>query len=119
MDSNIPHSKNGRLVTLNYNINDVLINEEDLNVYLNLLVNKLYAILGVYEDCEESDSFDNFYVYLNRVLCELKGCSKILDLTDFMSLTFILSGLEDHELTHRNVKSIVFHCIGIVKKNIK
>lgn len=101
---------------MEYKINEIVFEKEDLSSYLDYLINKTYAILGIYEDCEKDKGFDNFYVYLDRIICEIRGFSTLISSKDFISISSILVGMKDHELNHKNVKSIVFHCIGIIKR---
>lgn len=100
-----------------YDIKNVNISSKDLDKYLDSLINRVFAILGVYEDCTKLGNFENYSIYLDRVLIELKGFSELVDTKDFISLYNILYGLMCLEdLGHKKVKSIVFHCISVIKK---
>lgn len=58
-----------------------------------------------------------FNSYLDRLIIEFNGIKDIFDITIFMSIVGILNGMRSKDnLTHREVKSLVFHCISIIKK---
>lgn len=109
-------------------INQVFIEDEKINAYIDSLIGKVFAILGVYEDCSEMGSYDIFDSYIFRVICELRGFYRLTNSTSFLSLSSILKDLqstvmedclkdvEDRCMTHKRVKSIIFHCISIIKK---
>ena len=102
---------------MNYNVNGVTLDSEDVSLYCESLINKIFAILGIYEDCENAGNFDTFSVYVDRVCLEIAGGYEVLGINNFLSLSNILAGIkESEELNHKKVKSIVFHCISIVKK---
>ena len=102
---------------MGYNINGIEISGEVLNKYFDTLVNKIFAILGIYEDCEKTQDFINYDTYLDRVIIELSGGYYVIGFNNFISLSNILSGIKHSDsLNHKKVKSLVFHCISIVKK---
>lgn len=95
----------------------VEVKDEDLNVYLDKLINKTFAVLGVYEDCTLIQSYDNYYTYIERLALEIKGCNLSLDKSEFLSLYNVLIGMSNSEImTHKKVKSLVFYCISVIKK---
>lgn len=96
------------------------ITEQDIDFYINSSINKLFAILGIYEDCEKNNNFDGYYTYLSRILTEFSGFDKIFEMNFYISIISILMGMEeDKEPNHKKVKSMVFHCISLVKKGVK
>ena len=105
-------------------INETPVDKDHINSYLDGLIGKVFAILGVYEDCVQMDSFDIFDTYTYRVMCELRGFYEFTGSTSFISLSSILEDVrvqvlekkEDETLSHKRVKSLVFHCISIIKK---
>lgn len=109
-------------------INEIIIEDSQINKYIDGLIGKVFAILGVYEDCTELNCYDIFDSYIYRVICELRGFYRLTNATSFLSLSSILedlhqSVLEDslkditeRKVTHKRVKSLVFHCISIIKK---
>lgn len=102
---------------MEYNINDITITKEDFVKYINTSINKLFALLGIYEDCESNNNFDNYTIYLNRILTEFNGIYYLCGSVPFMSIVGILKGMSEFkELDHKKVKSLVFHCISILKK---
>lgn len=93
------------------------ISEEDINLYLDRSINRIFAILAIFEECEDCNNMSTFYSYLDRLIIEFNGIKDIFDITLFMSIVGILNGMKNKDrLTHKEVKSLVFHCISIVKK---
>lgn len=93
------------------------LSDVELNSYLDKLINRTFAILGVYEDCSLIDAYENYYTYVERLALELKGCSFSLDKNDFLSLYNVLIGMANSDImAHKKVKSLVFYCISVIKK---
>lgn len=108
--------KNGRQVITVYKLK---LSEDEAAYYSQKSINKLFAILGIFEECEEDNDMSTFHTYLDRLILEFSGVKDVFDICTFISIVGILSGLRDKEqLTHKEVKSIVFHCISLVKKGI-
>lgn len=104
----------GGWVTLNY---EITLTQSEYNQYLERLINRVFAILGVYEDCCEKNCFDDYFTYLNRLCMELKGCTFSLKKEYVLSLYNLLVGMSCSEaIEHKQVKSTVFHCISVIKK---
>ncbi len=96
------------------------IEHEAFNSYLKSSINKIFAILGIYEDCEKNNNYESYYSYLNRIITEFIGIYKLFNNDTFFSLVGVLNGMkEDVEPTHKKVKSLTFHCISLIKKEIK
>lgn len=89
--------------------------KEKINEYFKYSVNRIYAILGMYED--END-FKNLHCYLRRLIIEFKGIIDLYDGKEFISLINILNGIDNNleSLNHSEIKSLVFHCISLLKK---
>lgn len=120
MDCTIPRSVIGPMVTMAFNSYNTELTEENLNSYLESSINKVFAILGIYEDCEKNNNFDGYYAYLTRITTEFFGIYKLFDNNTFFSLVGVLNGMkEDTEPNHKKVKSLTFHCISLIKKGIK
>lgn len=59
------------------------------------------------------------YTYLDRLIVEFNGTKYTLDVDTFVSLVSILAGIRNKgDITHKEVKSLVFHCISLVKKGV-
>lgn len=100
-----------------YDIYDAEISQEELISYLNTVVNRLFAILGIYEDCVISGDMHNYDVYVDRVILEMAGGYKNIGVASFLQIANILSGLKDDEkVNHKKVKSTIFHCISVINK---
>lgn len=50
MDFIPPLFQIGRWATMEFRMNEVHLNKEDTNEYIDASVNKVFALLGVYED---------------------------------------------------------------------
>lgn len=110
----------GLLVIMDYKIIKENIQKQDIDFYLNSSINKIFAILGIYEDCERNNNLESYYTYLNRTIIELSGFDYIFETNFYISIISILVGmLEDKEPNHKKVKSITFHCISLIKKGVK
>lgn len=102
-----------------YKVYDADISDNDLTSFLNSCINRFFAILGVYEDCEKIGDFTSFNTYIERLCIELSGCYSLFRLDIFISLLGLLQGLKEKEnLNHQEVKSVVFHCISLLKRGI-
>lgn len=109
-------------------VNEVEISVEDFNSYMEQIVNRIFKILGIYENCDEINNFETFDTYVFRVISEIRGFSELVDTSTFISLSSLLTDLKTkvHEdslkevknrtYNHKAVKSIVFHCISLVKR---
>lgn len=88
---------------------------EKINEYFKYSINRVYALLGMYEDNQD---FKDIHCYLRRIIIEFKGLTGLYDEKEIISLINILNGIEDNieELNHSEMKSLVFHCISILKK---
>lgn len=96
------------------------ITEEEIDCYINNSINKIFAILGIYEDCEKNNNYEGYYTYLYRTVTEFSGFESIFKMNFFISLISVLAGMiEDKEPNHKKVKSLTFHCISLVKKGVK
>lgn len=105
---------NGRQVITVY---EIKLNEDDIAYYNKRSINKLFAVLAIFEECEEVGDMSPFYAYLDRLIIEFRGVKDIFDICTFISIVAILDGLrKEDNLSHKEVKSIVFHCISLVKK---
>lgn len=117
MDYIEPLSQNGQMVIMDYNVNGIVFTKEEVNEYIDTSVNKIFALLGIFEDCSEKKIFDPFFIYLNRIITEFNGIYQLMGIEPFLSLVGNLKGLSAAEnLDHKFVKSLTFHCISIVKK---
>ena len=98
--------------------NGIEFSDKEIQEYKQSVINKLFAILGIFEECEESGDMSPFHSYLDRLIIEFRGIKDIFDICTFVSIVAILDGLrKEEQLNHKKVKSIVFHCISLVKKD--
>lgn len=97
--------------------NMIKFSDADKKKYIQASVNKVFAMLGVYEDCQKINDFENFYRYVKRLLYEFTGAYNILKVESLISLLGVIEGIyNDKGITHSEVRSLTFHCISILKK---
>lgn len=102
---------------MEYNVSNIKLSSQDIQPYISSCVNKVFAVLGVYETAQKLNDFSPYLVYLKRVCTEFEGLYKILNISDFLSILGLLKGMENiSEMDHRTVKSLTFHCISVLKR---
>lgn len=107
----------GLLAIMHYEDSKVCFSKEEIQQYKSKLINKCFAILGIYEDCDNNKSYMPYLTYLDRVKTEFIGFNENVNNIYLVSIVNILTGMQDTErLCHKNVKSLVFHIISIVQK---
>lgn len=107
----------GHLVIMHFNNSKVSFSNEEIQQYKSKLINKCFAILGIYEDCDNNKSYMPYLTYLDRVKIEFIGFNDNVNNIHLVSIVNILTGMQDVErLCHKDVKSLVFHIISIVQK---
>ena len=93
----------------------------ELSIYeafIEDIIGKTFKILPIWEDCAaEKEDFESFNSYLDKLITMLIGSNYIQKEEKIYSVLVMLKGLQQREdLTQRKVKSIVFHCIDLLKK---
>lgn len=102
---------------MEYSKNGVVFTPEELSICINKMINKVFAILGIYEDCEKISDFNTYKTYVQRVIVEMVGFSRNYPHPTLLSLVNLLTGIISIEApTHKQVKSITFHTISSLKK---
>lgn len=119
---------NGQMVNMdnNLNFNGCKISKDEFNSFLDTLINKVFAILAIYEDCEECNDYSMLSLYVLRVSSEIRGFSRLMNINSFISLSSIIEDMREkislkelnkiENFGHKQVKFLVFHCISIIKK---
>ena len=82
------------------------------------MIDKIFKILPLKEDLDNGIIADSdFILYLNRRIVEFSGILESDESTNLKEVVFILKGIkiEYKNLTHTEIKSLVFHCISLVK----
>ncbi len=111
----IPHGQNGLVVTMDYN-GKVIYTADEFNRYKRKLVDKIFAILGIYEDCQDSNDYSSYNNYVERVKIELIGFSRRSENIELITIVNLLAGIQDSEtINHKTVKSLVFHIISMIQ----
>lgn len=105
------------MVITMYNYNNVTFTDEDIQYYIDCSVNKLYATLCVFEDCEKKSDFETYHIYLKRLITEFTGIHSMFNVSVYLSIVGILNGMIlEEDPKHKDVKSLIFHCISLLKK---
>ena len=95
--------------------NGIVFSDEEIQEYKQYLINKIFAILGIYEDCDNIQDFTGYTTYISRLTREFNGIYNMFGIINFLSIVSILEGMKV-PITHAEVKQLVFHCISLVKK---
>lgn len=107
----------GHLAIMHFKNSKVSFSSDEIQQYKSKLINKCFAILGIYEDCDNNKSYMPYLTYLDRVKIEFIGFNNNVNNIYLVSIVNILTGMQDTErLCHKDVKSLVFHIISIIQK---
>lgn len=91
------------------------VKDEEKKDYVHLCVNKVFAVLGIYEECQRSENYEGYYVYLRRIITEFDGIYSLYGFDYYAQIVGILEGMYNNKsLNHSNVKSLTFHCISLL-----
>ena len=82
--------------------NGINFSDKEIQEYKQSVINKLFAILGIFEDCEAINDYSGYTAYMFGIV-------------NFLSVVSILEGSQV-PIEHSEVKRLVFHCISLVKK---
>lgn len=97
-------------------INNRDIDDANEKIYYRKLIDKIYKILPLYEECVANNILENFSKYIDVVLAEITGYYHYTNNVNFIVLSCIITSLKHTEvLTHAKVKALTFHCISIVE----
>lgn len=89
------------------------------NKYIDRLIASVFKILPIYEDCAYAlnKPFEQYQTYLDKVITILMGAEQLYNGTVFIEIATMLKGLQIREdLSQKEVKSMVFHCIEMLDK---
>lgn len=96
----------------------ILLGEEAYNRFINDAVGKVFKLLPLYEDyClkENAKNCEVFYSYLEKLILMLVGSEFFQESEPFVSVASLLNGIEvKSNLSQKQMKSLVFHCISIL-----
>ena len=97
--------------------NGIEFSANEIQEYKQSVINKIFAILGIYEDCEKINDFTGYTTYIKRLTKEFNGVYDMFGVVNFLSLVGVLEGMKvPVDMNHTEVKRLVFHCISLVKK---
>lgn len=87
------------------------------NENLDALINQVYKVLCIFEQCELNKDYDAFFEYINKVAIVLLGNKALFDNTKYIFIATCLLGLSEKNITdHAQVKKIVFECTNTLQK---
>lgn len=95
--------------------NGIEFSDKEIQEYKQSVINKLFAILGIFEDCEIINDYSGYTTYIRRLAREFNGLYDMFGIVNFLSIVSILDGMKV-PIEHSEVKQLVFHCISLVKK---
>lgn len=82
------------------------------------IIGKVFKILPIWEDCESNKNFDNFNIYLDKIVTMFMGSDYLYNNENFYLATSTLKGMQMRgNLSQKKVKSLVFHCIDLLEKS--
>lgn len=82
------------------------------------MIDKIFKILPLREDLAKGIIMDyDFTSYLNRLVVEFMGMVDVTENRKLIEVVYIIRGikLEYKNLNHEEIKTLVFHCISLVK----
>mgnify|MGYP003595613262 FL=1 len=82
------------------------------------MIDKIFKILPLKEDLDKGIIVDtDFTIYLNRLIVEFSGILESEESAKLKEVVSIIKGIkiEYKNLKQEEVKSLVFHCISLVK----
>ena len=82
------------------------------------MIDKIFKILYLKEDLDGGIIKDNdFTMYLNRLVVEFSGILDAKEDAKLREIVCIIKGIkvEYKSLLHEEVRSLVFHCISLIK----
>lgn len=95
----------------------VVLDNSEVSKYKDELINRCFAILGIYEDCESTKEFSSYIKYTDRIKYEFIGFYNNTKNVRLISIINIVTGLQNYsDITHKQVKSLVFHIISTIQK---
>ena len=95
--------------------NGIEFSDKEIQEYKQSVINKLFAILGIFEDGETINDYSGYTTYTKRLAREFNGLYDMFGIVNFLSIVSILEGMKV-PIEHSEVKQLVFHCISLVKK---
>lgn len=97
--------------------NQIIYSTTEIVSYKSNLINKTFAILGIFEDCSKDGNNNPFNIYIKRYRKEVVGFSQNYSHNNLISIVNILDGIiHDEYINHDELKMLVFHMISLIKK---
>ena len=98
-----------------------LTDPKTFNGFVDELIGKIFKVLPLYESYTvDNNDIIMFNSYLDKLTTLLMGCGYVYNCNEFTEIAIILQGVNCRKhLSKSQVKSIVFHCIGLLEKTKK
>ena len=120
----------GQMMNMEYNKYKIPISNKLLINYYNNLIKDFFKILPIFEGRDArtklviyspEESYIQYNKYISNFILEIKGAYILFnDNPYFLKLLNILEGMLNSKIIeHAEIKSLVFHCIDIIKKLIE
>lgn len=95
--------------------NGIEFSDKEIQEHKQFVINKIFAILGIFEDCDAINDYTGYTTYVRRLTREFNGLYNMFGIVNFLSIVSVLEGMQV-PIEHSEVKQLVFHCISLVKK---
>lgn len=109
-------------------INKTELTEDNYKKYIEVLVNKIYQLLPIYEGRDgatkeivfiNNEAYKQFRQRCIKLLTEIRGLCHFIDSIGFIKISNMLAGMTEIGLDkHDQVKACVFECIELLKKEL-
>ena len=87
------------------------------NNHIDELINKIFKILCICEQCEQTKEFDTYFNYLDKITILMAGNKVLFNNRKFSILLTQIMGLAETKTTdHAQVKKIVLECTNTLQK---
>ena len=71
--------------------NGINFSDKEIQEYKQSVINKLFAILGIFEDCEAINDYSGYTAYIKRLTREFNGLYNMFGIVNFLSVVTQIS----------------------------
>ena len=71
--------------------NGINFSDKEIQEYKQSVINKLVAILGIFEDCEAINDYSGYTAYIKRLTREFNGLYNMFGIVNFLSVVSQIS----------------------------
>lgn len=87
------------------------------NNHIDELINKVFKILCICEQCAQGEDYANYFSYLDKITILMAGNKVLFNNRKFSILVTEVMGLKETQTTdHAQVKKIVLECTNALQK---